>query len=305
MRLIIDHDGAIDDFAALSLLLCSPAVEVKAITVCPADCYREPALLATKRFADCLGAEGILIAAGDFPGVNPFPDRWRSDSYRLAELPALAGRAANPANRVVDEPAPALLARLLSSGERYTLIMTGPLTHLAQALAIHPAIARNIERLCAMAGALRVAGNVARPGHDGSAEWNLYNNPPAAEAVFRSGIEIFMVPLDATNHAALTNEFLARLAAQKDFPASRLLLQAMSLAAPYIHEGGYYFWDTLTAAALLRPQLVTTEKMSVRVVTQGPSAGRTVEDPQGAPVTVAVGADRAAVEELFLRTFAR
>ena len=41
-----------------------------------------------------------------------------------------------------------------------------------------------VDELIWMGGALEVEGNVQQPGHDGSAEWNVYWDPPAARRVF-------------------------------------------------------------------------------------------------------------------------
>jgi inosine-uridine nucleoside N-ribohydrolase len=67
----------------------------------------------------------------------------------------------------------------------------------------------------------------------------------------------------------------------------------------------YFFWDTLTAATLLDPGVVRTERLKIRVITKGASQGRTVEDPRGTPVDVALDADRDRVEKLFLSVLGR
>jgi hypothetical protein len=38
---LVDHDGGVDDLIALSLLMKSPAVRVRAVTICPADSDRD------------------------------------------------------------------------------------------------------------------------------------------------------------------------------------------------------------------------------------------------------------------------
>ena len=151
-----------------------------------------------------------------------------------------------------------------------------------------------------MGGAVRTQGNVEHAGHDGTAEWNIFNNPKAAQTVIESGIKITMVPLDATNKVPLTRTFLDSLKAQEKYASSRLLFEAWNLAATYIDQGTYYFWDTLTSASILKPDLIKTERMRIKVVVNGPSQGRMVESSDGHWVDVAVDADRRAVEELFL-----
>ena len=55
-----------------------------------------------------------------------------------------------------------------------------------------------------MGGAVRVKGNVEQPGHDGSAEWNLFNSLEAAAHVVKAGIPLTLVPLDATNQEGIS-----------------------------------------------------------------------------------------------------
>jgi purine nucleosidase len=292
---IIDHDGGVDDFVAIALLMRSPAVHVRAITICPADSYLDAATRATELFVDRLGGRDITIAQGHSEGTNPFPAEWRADAGRVLGIGALAG-ASRKAHLVTDDAAH-YLAQLLSGDQVYTILETAPLTNIADALRINPSIGKRISRIYVMGGAVRVGGNVEQPGHDGSAEWNLFNQPEAAAEVVRSGIPITLIPLDATNKVPLTRAFIDRIAAQHSV-ASQLAAQAWRLAAAQVST--YYFWDTLTAAALVEPDVVRTERLRIRVITTGASQGRTVEDPGGSPVDVALDASREKVETLFL-----
>jgi purine nucleosidase len=151
---------------------------------------------------------------------------------------------------------------------------------------------------------VRVAGNVEQPGHDGSAEWNFFNQPQAAAVVVGSGVPITLVPLDATNKVPLTRRFLDQLGAQSS-AASQLAVQAWRLAANQPGTDQYYFWDTLTAAVMLDPSIAKTENLKISVVTAGASQGRTREDPHGNPVQVAVDARQDRVERLFLDVLGR
>ncbi len=301
---IVDQDGALDDLVALSLLMRAPGVQVRAVTICPGDSYLEPATRATQRFLERLGGRNIPIAQGHSEGVNPFPAKWRQDSGEVLGIPALRAVAARASNPVVAGDAPHLLAKLLSGGHAYTILETGPLTNIADALRIDPSIKRNIRRLYVMGGAVRVAGNVEQKGHDGSAEWNIFNEPQAAADVIRSGVPITLVPLDATNRVPLTRPFIERLAAQSSL-ASQLAAQTWRLAANQQGTGTYYFWDPLTAAALVDPSVIRTERLTIRVITAGASQGRTVEDPRGSAMEVAVDAGREPVEKMFLNLLSK
>lgn len=60
-------------------------------------------------------------------------------------------------------------------GEPITVVATGPLSNVAHVLRKHGrAAADRIREVWWMGGAVWVGGNVAFPGHDGSAEWNAF-----------------------------------------------------------------------------------------------------------------------------------
>ena len=303
MNVIFDHDGAIDDAIAMAILLRSPDVRVHAMTICPADSYLEPATRATQLFLDQLGGRDITIAQGHSEGINPFPDEYRQDGARLLTIPALAGKEPSGRNPIAKEDAAHLLATRLAE-HSFVILATGPLTNIADALKLDPGIAKNIERIYVMGGAVRVKGNVEQKEHDGTAEWNFFNEPHAAAAVIHSGIPITLVPLDATNNVPVTRGFVDRLRAQPS-AASQLAAQSLDLVEKWVSGAGYYFWDPLTAALLLDRTVVRTETLKVRVVSTGPSQGRIVEDPDGVPIEVALHADQSKVETLLLAMLRR
>ena len=73
-----------------------------------------------------------------------------------------------------------------------TLVTLGPLTNLAIAVLMEPALPRLLRRWIAMGGAFRVPGNTTPVS-----EWNVHCDPEAARIVFRSGLPITM-PFPAT-----------------------------------------------------------------------------------------------------------
>ena len=80
-----------------------------------------------------------------------------------------------------------------------TLCPIGPLTNIAQALALAPDCARGIARIVLMGGAYFEAGNITP-----AAEFNFYVDPHAAAMVLSSGVPITVLPLDVTHKACIT-----------------------------------------------------------------------------------------------------
>ena len=288
MKVIVDHDGAVDDLISLSLILGSPEYSVEAVTICPGDGYREAAMTSTLKFLAYFGKSNVVVAGGYDEGINKFPDEWRQASINLCNLQVFEGLDISQ-NPISDKDAADVLVDLLSpkgENEQYIMLMTGPLTNLANALKKCPTIIHNIKRLYIMGGAVNVKGNVDVTT---STEWNLYNHPIAASEVLSSGIPITLVPLDACNYVPITVEFLDGI---KEYP---LLSQAWELSRVEIETGLYFFWDTLTAACILNPNVIKTSKMKIRVL----SDGSTVQS-DGYEMDVAYSADPILLHQIIL-----
>jgi purine nucleosidase len=298
-----DHDGGIDDFLSLLLLLTYDR-ELLGISVTPADCIGEAAVSATARILRATGFD-VPLALGTLDGPNPFPLDWRLDSVKIDFLPVLNQR---DGISTVADTGQTLLARTIAHAEDpITLLMTGPLTNLAWALDHDPAVEAKIAELVWMGGALEVPGNVSQPGHDGSAEWNVYWDPPAAKRVWDSGIPLTIFPLDVTNSVPVTDEFLRSIGRQYRHLYSEIAGTIWAFTAAHVERTGehYYFWDTLTTTYLARPDLCEYDEVRCDVIPGGESQGRTVITDNGRPVKVATAVDTPRFLEHLLETLAR
>lgn len=306
-RLILDHDGGVDDFLALLLCLTFERTTLEGVVVTPADCYIEPAVEASRKIVDLAGRSSVPVAKSTVRGLNPFPPAYRRDSFSIDMLPILNESGTVSAPRPI-EPGQRWLANVLAAhgerGESVTLLVTGPLTTVAEAIELEPRAIAGIERIVWMGGALRVPGNVnphEEAGQDGSMEWNAYWDPVAAARVFATPIPIVMCPLDATNRVPMTRDFLLRLGRQRRFSFSDLAGQCYALVA----FKPYYFWDVLTAAYIECPELFHVAQDRVTIVTDGPSQGRTIPEPSGRVVEVLANVDVDAFYEFVLRRWQR
>ncbi|HXG39633.1 MAG TPA: nucleoside hydrolase [Candidatus Limnocylindrales bacterium] len=306
-RLILDHDGGVDDYLALLLCLTFERATLEGVVVTPADCYIEPAVEASRKIVDLAGRSSVPVARSTVRGLNPFPREYRRDSFSIDMFPILNESGAISAPRPT-EPGQRWLANVLATraeaGEPVTLLVTGPLTTVAEAIDLEPRAIPAIRRIVWMGGALRVPGNVSpheEAGQDGSMEWNVYWDPLAAARVFATSIPIVMCPLDLTNRVPMTRDFLLRLGRQRRYPFSDFAGQCYALVA----FKPYYFWDVLTAAYVERPELFGVTHDSVTIVTDGPSQGRTVPAPRGRPVEVLANVDVDGFYEFVLRRWQR
>jgi inosine-uridine nucleoside N-ribohydrolase len=189
------------------------------------------------------------------------------------------------------------------------ILALGPLTNLAEALKRETSITSAIEELVIMGGALQVPGNLGDGGvfktNNTTAEWNIFIDPLAARIVFRSGIPIRLIPLDATNKVPVDSAFLAKFQAGARTPLARVVTQVLESDRAFIEGGFFYAWDPLAAVALLHPAVVKTTKLHIDVLQDAPEEGRTVQAPGRPNVRVALDADGAAWRKLFLEALDR
>jgi pyrimidine-specific ribonucleoside hydrolase len=294
---VVDTDMSTDDVLALLYLLGRRDVDVRAVAVsgtgiadCPAGARNARALLA---FA---GRRDVPVGCGradPVAGANGFPPEWRTRADELfgLTLPAATrgriGDAVEVARRGIE-----------SADGKVTVLSLAPMTDTALLLRAGSDVRDRIASIVAMGGAVAVPGNIG-PGHERS-EWNLWIDPVAARAVLASGLPITLVGLDATNDVPVTIDLWDALDRHHD--GARATAAWKLMASSGMFAGGQYFWDPLAATAIAQPKALTFAHRRLSVVTTGADAGRVVEDRRGAPVRLAVGADRAAFERQFVAT---
>jgi len=241
-----------------------------------------------ERFIKVLTRENIVLS------------RTEQDRLFEAVLAEVLDKMAKLWARPVPEPGHKFLARKIrEAAEPVTVLITGPVSNLAAALAAEPALAAKIEEVVWMGGALNVEGNVRDYEHDGSAEWNAYWDPPATYRLWQFEAPLTIFPLDATNQVRVSMEFLHQLAQQRKYPLSDLAGQCWALTVGVIpaYEYVYHMWDTLTTGYLGAPGYIQFRQVRTEVIPQGPSAGRIQEVSQGGKVIQA--AETVQVEKFY------
>jgi inosine-uridine nucleoside N-ribohydrolase len=297
---IVETDMDVSDAMALLYLLRRADVEVAAIVVdgdgearCPRGATNALALAALA------GKPDIPVGCGrprPLKGTHAFPEGWRNAADALYGLPLPAKPARPPAGsgeRV-------FRAALRSAPGPVDVLTLGPPTELAAVLLRGgAALSAKIRSVTMMGGAVGVPGNIARTPtiKNPHAEWNFYVDPTAANVVFRSGLPITLVPLDATNDVPMNAAVAARLGRS---PSAAFMRRLINVYPPSIE---FYFWDQLAAAVLVEPTIGRYANKRLAVIErEGPESGRTVQAADGAPVRVTIAADRARFERSFAST---
>jgi inosine-uridine nucleoside N-ribohydrolase len=267
------HDAAIDDFIATLLLVAMPDVDLKGIIVTNADCIPEPAMNVCSRLNQFMGCPDMPLGLSSARGWNPFPWPYRGDCVSFAEIPIL-----RPYRSTVPTPPPsgddllvALLETAIASRQRLTVLLTTAFTPLTDVLSRRPDLTAGVGEIVWMGGAIDVAGNldpstinpVVANKH---AEWNVFFDPFAVHYALLNLRDINVFPLDITNHAAITPEFMSTLKTQgEQYTFSQLAYEGYGLVAA---EPFYDMWDVCATCYLARPDLYAPAQVSPLSVVQ-------------------------------------
>lgn len=190
----IDCDTGTDDSVAIMLAHALPELSVIGLSAVAGNSPLYNTFPNTRRVVHLLGADYPVYpgaerplmrephVAGKFHGENglgdvelPLPDTAPESTFAWDALYATAKRM---------------------PGE-LRLVATGPLTNVAIALTKYPELKQLLHSIALMGGAA-VGGNVTP-----AAEFNIYDDPDAAQIVFKSGVPLVMCGLDVTMQAEL------------------------------------------------------------------------------------------------------
>jgi inosine-uridine nucleoside N-ribohydrolase len=262
-QILLDCDPGHDDAMALLLAVASPEVELLGVTTVAGNQTLAKTTANAIRVLELVGRGDVLVAAGaDRPLVRePFVAAYVHGETGL-DGPALPPPRAHP----VDQHAVDFLAERL--GPRVVLVATGPLTNVALLLerGARP------ERIVVMGGSIGV-GNVTP-----AAEFNIWADPEAADAVFRSALDVTMVGLDVTHKALVKPDSFRELGRVGRVVAEWLDFYGLFHRDTYGFDGSPIH-DALALAHVIRPGLLETVERHVAIDIESELCrGRTVVD---------------------------
>jgi len=191
---ILDTDIGtdIDDSWALALLLASPELDLRLITTVSGDVRYRAGLCA-----------GLLAAAGrkDIPiGLGIGGDLKVPAALQGPLLAGIGKDAALKAHpRVIEEGVDAIIQTIMAAEDKVTVIGIGPFTNIAEAIRRRPEIVQR-ARFVGMCGSVRIG---YRGSETASAEYNVFADIAAAQAVLSADWDITITPLDSCGHVLL------------------------------------------------------------------------------------------------------
>ena len=249
-QVLIDTDTASDDAVALIMALRSKEIEVVAITTVAGNVTVQQATQNALFTVELCNADVPVYRGAPQPLCRPlqtaewFHGRDGLGDHGYAPAGGVAARD-HAVQAIID-------AAHTHSG--LELITLGPLTNLALALVQDPGIAARIGRCVVMGGAPCCEGNVTP-----AAEFNIWVDPEAARAVFRSGLPVEMIGWQLSRFDAVLNSTDIEAVLALATPLAQFAIHANSRAAEAYKlqtgEQGISLPDPIAMAVLLQPEL--------------------------------------------------
>lgn len=275
-KIIIDTDPGQDDAAAIMLALGSPELEILGITTVAGNVPLSRTSTNARIILEFCARTDIKVFAGaDKPIARPLVTAEHVHGKTGLDGPELH----EPQMPLQEQHAVDFIIETLKRepAGTVTLCTLGPLTNIATALEKAPEIAGRVRELVMMGGGFFEGGNITP-----AAEFNIYVDPEAAAAVFKSGIPIVMMPLDVTHKVLTLKSRVAKLRAIGSRPAVALVEMLDFFerfdVEKYGSDGGPLH-DPTVVAYLLKPELFSGRDCNVEVEVASPlTVGMTVVD---------------------------
>ena len=290
-KVIIDTDPGTDDAIALIAALNSPELDVIALTTVTGNASLQNATRNALGILTHLRRSDIPVYVGsDTPMIGDF---------QLAENYHGPGGMTAPLPEPDSSPQPTVAEQFLrdtarNSDGNLVIIALGPLTNVALAIQREPEAMSRVSEILVMGGAVEVGGNVTA-----YAEFNIYDDPRAANIVFNSEIPAAMVGLDVCQRVA----FGLSDSDWKTGKSSGELLAASIIEGWFdIHPeyDRYILCDPLTVAAAIAPEILSYRHAEVVVDEEGETKGRTRARYGAGNVRVAIDVDIEKARQLLL-----
>ena len=194
---LIDTDTASDDAVAIMMALAEPNVRVLGVTTVAGNVGVEQATRNALLTAEICNSDFPVFAGADKP-----LSRAHDHAHWFHGKDGMSDRGyQTPKQKPEREHAVDAIVRLAYEAPGLTLVTLGPLTNVGQALRRDPKLVERIGRCVVMGGAPCCEGNVTP-----AAEYNIWVDPEAARAVFRSKLNIEMVGWHVSRGASVLQD---------------------------------------------------------------------------------------------------
>jgi inosine-uridine nucleoside N-ribohydrolase len=271
-KVIIDTDPGVDDALAIVFAFQSEHLEVLGLTTIFGNVDTHLATLNALRLLEIMEKDVPVAEGASHPiymkKLPPPADVHGKDGLGEIDLPL------PKAEPIKGSAAEFIVQTVMDNPGEVTLIVLGPMTNIALALALEPKLAENVKQVVAMGGVLQVMGNVSPV-----ASANILGDPHAADIVMGTDWNMTLVTADITRQVLVTDDWWDSVIKKGGSSVEFLFDTSRFYRSFYQSVGysnGYPNHDSTAVAYLLNPGLFKTDERAVRVVTDGMTIGHVV-----------------------------
>ena len=264
--IIPDTDPGHDDAFALMMALASDKLELKAVTTVAGNSNIENTTLNALRILERVHRTDIPVAKGLGKPlakelIYDVARKYHGDSG--LDGPDFA-EVTTPLHEL---DAVDLIAKIVRENkEKITLVPVGPLTNIALFILCYPELVAKIEQIVIMGGLTYPNPNSATE----VSEYNVFQDPEAADIVFKSGVPLVMHSINSTGLGRVSDEQLEHMRTLGN--AGRFAAELLDFyKLNFIALGLYYYniCDSHAIAWLIDPTIYTGKEAWVELDLNG------------------------------------
>ena len=271
INIIFDTDPGVDDAFALLYALNHPNINVLGITTVfgnvPLETSTKNALILSE-----MAHKGTIV----YQGANKPLDRKVTNYPSFIHGHDGLGDTNHPQSKFNAsklDAAQFIINEINVNFGNINLVAVGPLTNIANVIKQYPSIANKVNSLLIMGGSWLAGGNITPV-----AEANIYNDPEAAEIVFKSGLPIIMVGLDVTHKVFLSQKDIDKLSSLNN--SGKFLEKISNIYMKFYKNtkdiDGCFFHDATAVIAMTNPEFFKYKNARVYVSKDNLTRGQTV-----------------------------
>ena len=271
INIIFDTDPGVDDAFALLYALNHPNINVLGITTVfgnvPVETSTKNALILSE-----MAQKGTIV----YQGANKPLERKVTNYPTFIHGHDGLGDTNHPQSKFNAsklDAAKFIINEINKNSGNINLVAVGPLTNIANAIKQDLSIVNKVNSLLIMGGSWLAGGNITPV-----AEANIYNDPEAAEIVFKSGLPIVMVGLDVTHKVFLSQKDIDKLSLFNN--SGKFLKKISNIYMKFYKKtrnmDGCFFHDATAAIAMTNPEFFKYKNARVFVSLDNLTRGQTV-----------------------------